>query len=128
MAFTVECIDHVVINTNDVEVTTDWYVRVLGMQRETYRGDRTALMFGSQKFNVRPTGAACWVTAGVDAPGSLDLCFVTAATPDEIAAHLQAAGITVTEGPVRRAGARGEMTSYYCNDPDGNLVEISSYA
>ena len=31
MAFTVNRIDHVVLNTPDVDATTDWYVRVLGM-------------------------------------------------------------------------------------------------
>lgn len=127
MAFSIDRIDHIVINTRDVEVTADWYVRVLGMRRERYRDGRTALAFGRQKFNVRPTGAQNWITADVDAPGSLDLCFITAVAPDEIPAHLAAVGVQVTEGPVSRTGALGEMTSYYCRDPDGNLVEISSY-
>jgi catechol 2,3-dioxygenase-like lactoylglutathione lyase family enzyme len=128
MAFTVDRIDHIVINCRDVDVTADWYVRVLGMRRETYRGDRTSLLFGRQKFNVRPTGAENWVTAEVDAPGSLDLCFIAEVAPDEIAAHLASVGVRVTEGPTMRTGALGEMTSYYCRDPDGNLIEISSYA
>ncbi len=127
MTFSVDRLDHVVINTRDVEVTADWYVRVLGMRRESYRGGRTALTFGRQKFNIRPTGAENWVTAAVDAPGSLDLCFITTASPQEIAAHLAAVGVPVTEGPTTRTGALGEMTSYYCRDPDGNLVEISHY-
>jgi catechol 2,3-dioxygenase-like lactoylglutathione lyase family enzyme len=127
MTFAVERIDHVVINCRDVEVTAEWYVRVLGMQRKTYRGDRTALAFGRQKFNLRPTGAQGWTTAAVDAPGSLDLCFATSAEPEQIAAHLAGVGVDVTEGPVTRSGALGEMTSYYCRDPDGNLVEISAY-
>ena len=127
MAFTVDRIDHIVINTADVDVTADWYVRVLGMRRENYRGERTSLHFGRQKFNVRPTGAENWVTAEVDAPGSLDLCFIAEVAPDEIATHLAAVGVTVTEGPTTRTGALGEMTSYYCRDPDGNLIEIASY-
>ncbi|MCV7225229.1 VOC family protein [Mycolicibacterium komossense] len=128
MAFAVDRIDHIVINTPDVDITADWYVRVLGMHRETYRGDRTALVFGSQKFNVRPTGAPNWVTAEVDAPGSLDLCFIAEVAPEEIAAHLAAVGVEVIEGPTSRTGALGGMTSYYCRDPDGNLIEISSYS
>jgi hypothetical protein len=31
------------------------------------------------------------------------------------------------QGPVERAGALGPIQSVYCRDPDGNLVEISSY-
>jgi catechol 2,3-dioxygenase-like lactoylglutathione lyase family enzyme len=30
-------------------------------------------------------------------------------------------------GPVERTAAIGAMTSAYVRDPDGNLVEISSY-
>ena len=30
-------------------------------------------------------------------------------------------------GPTPKTGALGPMTSVYCNDPDGNLIEIASY-
>ncbi|HYR13270.1 MAG TPA: VOC family protein, partial [Mycobacterium sp.] len=36
MAFTVVRIDHVVLNCGDVDTTADWYVRVLGMEREVF--------------------------------------------------------------------------------------------
>jgi len=36
MALRVNRIDHVVLNTGDVDAITDWYVRVLGMQREVW--------------------------------------------------------------------------------------------
>ena len=57
MIFTVDRIDHVVVNCRDVEATAEWYVRVLGMARETFGPGRTALRFGNQKLNLRPTGA-----------------------------------------------------------------------
>jgi catechol 2,3-dioxygenase-like lactoylglutathione lyase family enzyme len=38
-----------------------------------------------------------------------------------------ACGVTVEEGPVRRTGALGPMLSCYIRDPDGNLLEISTY-
>jgi catechol 2,3-dioxygenase-like lactoylglutathione lyase family enzyme len=28
---------------------------------------------------------------------------------------------------VERDGARGKMTSVYCRDPDGNLIEVATY-
>jgi catechol 2,3-dioxygenase-like lactoylglutathione lyase family enzyme len=117
----------VVINCRDVDAVADWYVRVLGMRREVFSGGRVALRFGDQKLNLRPTGAPNWPTAAVDSPGTLDLCFISTASPDDVAAGLTDAGVTITEGPVPKTGALGPMTSHYCRDPEGNLVEIASY-
>jgi len=128
MAFTVNRIDHVVLNTPDVDATTDWYVRVLGMECEVFGEGRVALRFGGQKINVRPTGAPNWETGAVDAPGSLDLCFIAEMSPEEVGAHLRSCGVTITEGPVPKTGAMGPMTSHYCRDPDGNLIEVASYS
>jgi catechol 2,3-dioxygenase-like lactoylglutathione lyase family enzyme len=60
-------------------------------------------------------------------PGSADLCFITAEQPAGVAAHLRSRGIDIELGPVERNGALGPMTSVYCRDPDGNLLEISTY-
>jgi catechol 2,3-dioxygenase-like lactoylglutathione lyase family enzyme len=127
MSFAIDHIDHVVLNCRDVDATADWYVRVLGMRREVFGGGRIALAFGEQKINVRPTGAPNWVTAATDAPGSLDLCFIADADSDAIGAHLRDCGVEITEGPVPKTGAQGAMTSHYCRDPDGNLVEVATY-
>jgi catechol 2,3-dioxygenase-like lactoylglutathione lyase family enzyme len=127
MTFTIDHIDHVVLNCRDVDATVDWYVRVLGMRREVFGAGRIALAFGNQKLNVRPTGAPNWVTAAADAPGSLDLCFIVDAPPEAIGAHLRECSVEITEGPVPKTGAQGPMTSHYCRDPDGNLVEVASY-
>jgi catechol 2,3-dioxygenase-like lactoylglutathione lyase family enzyme len=128
MAFGVDRIDHVVLNCRDVETTVDWYVRVLGMRREIFGDNRIALVFGDQKLNVRPTGAPNWETGVLDAPGSLDLCFIAEVSADEIGEHLRACGVQITAGPVPKTGALGSMTSHYCRDPDGNLIEVASYS
>ena len=60
-------------------------------------------------------------------PGSDDLCFLTSSTPDQVVAHLKANGVAIEEGPVAKQGARGTLRSVYCRDPDGSLIEISSY-
>ena len=59
--------------------------------------------------------------------GAGDLCFITAVPPDEVIGHLHDCGVPIVQGPVERAGALGPIQSVYCRDPDGNLVEISSY-
>ena len=132
MGFAVERIDHIVLNCKDVEATASWYERVLGMRRETFGpSQRTAVSFGNQKINLRPVGALAddpdWVTGAVEAAGSEDLCFITRATPDDVRDHLTACGIDIVSGPVTKTGALGPMTSHYCRDVDGNLVEIAVY-
>lgn len=124
----IDRIDHVVMNCRDVEAMASWYERALGLRREAFGPDgRLALTFGRQKINLRPTGAANWETGAVDAPGSLDFCFITEGGLEQAAARLRRHGIAITHGPMTRTGALGPMTSIYCRDPDGNLVEIASY-
>lgn len=131
MRFVVDRLDHLVLNCRDIEVTASWFQRVLGMEREEYgEHRRTALRFGGQKVNLRPLAgdAAGWTTASAVAAGSADLCFVTTLPPPEVAAHLRDCGVAIEEGPVEREGALGPMTSHYVRDPDGNLIEIATYA
>jgi hypothetical protein len=35
--------------------------------------------------------------------------------------------VEIVAGPVPRTGALGAMTSHYCRDIDGNLIEIAVY-
>ncbi|WIM14303.1 VOC family protein [Enhydrobacter sp.] len=128
MPITIDRVDHIVLNCRDVETTVAWYQRVLGMTREEFGDYRhTALKFGRQKFNVRPSGKKDWWSVENDGPGALDLCFITRQRPDEVMAHLEACGVKIERGPSQQIGALGPMTSVYCYDPDGNLVEIASY-
>ncbi len=130
MGFEVERFDHIVLNCRDVEATAAWYERVLGMTRETFGPSRrTALSFGNQKINLRPLGAQAgdpeWFTGSVEAAGSEDVCFVTRSSPDEVRAHLTECAVEIVSGPVTKVGALGPMTSHYCRDLDGNLIEIA---
>ena len=130
MRFTVDRLDHLVINCADVEITASWFQRVLGMDREEFGdGRRTALKFGGQKINLRPHDGdtKAWFTGVNSQPGAADLCFITAVGPDQVVEHLHRCGITIEAGPVSKEGALGIMQSVYCRDPDGNLIEIASY-
>jgi len=135
MPVRIHALDHLVINVADVARTAAWYQTILGMEISVFdpgegRPKRTALLFGGQKINVRPVAAdkVEWFTADHETPGSEDLCFLTSSSPDEVVAHLKANGVAIEEGPVDRQGARGTLRSVYCRDPDGSLIEISSYA
>jgi catechol 2,3-dioxygenase-like lactoylglutathione lyase family enzyme len=134
MPVKIHALDHIVINVSDVARTAEWYRKILGMEVKVFdpgqgKPTRTTLMFGNQKINVRPRDADTveWFTADHIAAGSDDLCFLTSSTPDEVVAHLKASGVAIEEGPVAKQGARGTLRSVYCRDPDGSLIEISSY-
>ena len=134
MPVKVNAIDHIVINVSDVARSAGWYAKILGMEIRVFdpgdgKSTRTSLIFGSQKINVRPKHAdkVEWFTADHETAGSDDLCFLTSSTPEEVVAHLEANGVAIEEGPTRKQGARGTLLSVYCRDPDGSLIEISSY-
>jgi catechol 2,3-dioxygenase-like lactoylglutathione lyase family enzyme len=128
MPVKVSALDHLVINVADVARTVEWYQKILGTEVKVFdpghgKAKRTSLVFGDQKINVRPRDAdkVEWFTADHEMAGSDDLCFLTASTPDEVVAHLKAHGVA------KKQGARGTLNSVYCRDPDGSLIEISSY-
>ncbi len=134
MQVKVSALDHIVINVSDVARTTEWYRKILGMEVRVFdpgdgKAKRTSLVFGEQKINVRPRDAdkVEWFTADHEMAGSDDLCFLTSSPPDEVVGHLKANGVAIEEGPTKKQGARGTLMSVYCRDPDGSLIEISSY-
>src|SRR5258707_14195834 len=134
MSVKVSAIDHLVINVADVARSAQWYQKVLGMEIRVFdpgqgKTPRTSLMFGDQKINVRPRDAdkVEWFTADHETAGSDDFCFLTSSTPDQVVAHLKAKGVAIEEAPVAKQSARGKLGSVYCRDPDGSLIDISSY-
>ncbi|WP_315217386.1 VOC family protein [Actinomyces dentalis] len=50
-------IDHVVLTVASVEVSVDFYSRVLGLDVVTFGRGRTALRLGDQKINLHPADA-----------------------------------------------------------------------
>jgi catechol 2,3-dioxygenase-like lactoylglutathione lyase family enzyme len=124
---TITRLDHLVLTVADVGRSIEFYARVLGMRPIEFGDGRRALTFGDSKINLHRAGAEHPPHAAQPTPGSGDLCFVTASTADQVLRHLAACGVTIEEGPVRRTGALGPMLSCYLRDPDGNLVEISTY-
>ncbi len=123
---TIKGLDHLVLTVADIEATCDFYVRVLGMIRETFAGGRTALQFGSQKINLHQAGKEFEPKALKATPGSGDLCFVV----DDVRAmqeRLDELGIVIVDRLIARTGAVGPILSVYCRDPDGNLIELSEY-
>jgi catechol 2,3-dioxygenase-like lactoylglutathione lyase family enzyme len=124
---TIDRLDHFVLTVADIDATIAFYARVLGMQDVTFGAGRKALAFGSQKINLHLAGREFSPHAKQPAPGSADVCFITAVPIDAAMAHVKSCGVTIEEGPVDRTGAMGPMRSFYFRDPDGNLIEVSNY-
>lgn len=124
--------DHLVLTVNDIEATTLFYERVLGFEREFFRGPegqpRHALKFGRQKINLQDRATETPTKARVPTFGSGDFCLIAAVPLDLVIAHLEKENVAIESGPVQRRGAMGPIRSVYFRDPDGNLVEVSEYA
>ena len=120
----ISAIDHIVLTVRDVETSVAFYARVLGLDAVTFAGNRRALQVGDQKINLQILGQETRNFAGI---GSGDVCLLTSLPPDAVVDRLKREGVAIVEGPVEKTGARGPVLSVYFNDPDGNLIEVSSY-
>lgn len=124
----IDHIDHVVLTTRDLPACLRFYADILGMKHETFQTPtetRIALKFGNQKINVHEWGREFTPRAHVAAPGTLDLCFISAIPLEKVIEKLQQENVKILEGPVMKTGAVSKLRSVYVRDPDLNLVEIS---
>jgi catechol 2,3-dioxygenase-like lactoylglutathione lyase family enzyme len=116
--------DHLVLNVADVERSLAFYTGPLGLAAERVDEWRAGtLPFPSVRINEhtildlvsKPRGES-----NVD-----HFCLVV--EPLDWQEVIDAGTFTVLEGPVGRSGARGNATSIYVADPDGNTIELRWY-
>ncbi|MCF6257526.1 MAG: VOC family protein [Gammaproteobacteria bacterium] len=120
-------LDHLVLTVANIEITLNFYQRVLGMEKQTFASNRVALKFGNQKINLHQAGNEPEPKATMPLPGSADLCFVAQSPLSDAMQHVRDCGVDILEGPVARTGAMGPMASFYFRDPDLNLIELCHY-
>jgi catechol 2,3-dioxygenase-like lactoylglutathione lyase family enzyme len=116
--------DHLVLNVSDVERALDFYCGPLGL--EPMRVDEWRA--GAVPFpSVRITEDTIIDLVGKPrGESNVDhICLVV--EPLDWQEVIDAGTFTVLEGPVGRSGARGEATSIYVSDPDGNTIELRWY-
>jgi catechol 2,3-dioxygenase-like lactoylglutathione lyase family enzyme len=120
--------DHLVLTVASIERTVAFYTRALGMTHEVFGPDkRSALRFGPHKINLHQSDNMFEPKALTPVPGSGDICFLVDDF-DGIEAQLAAANVPILVPASERSGTRGKLRSIYVRDPDGNLVELSTYA
>lgn len=128
--FVIDRFDHIVLTVRDLEATLRFYELVLGARVVPPPADgkgSTAIAFGRQKINLHVKGREFEPKAAHVTLGSGDFCLITEAPIAEVRRHVEACGVAVELGPVKRQGALGPMMSVYFRDPDGNLVEVAQY-
>ncbi len=123
----VDRLDHFVLTVKSVEDTCRFYDSVLGIKSFSFGAGSKALCLGEQRIQLQQSGREAEPKASLTVPGSGDFCFVTQTDFDVVLKHLERCNVRVIEGPIRRTGSKGAMTSVYFRDPDLNLIELSSY-
>ena len=117
-------LDHVVLNVADTERSLDFYTGPLGLapvRVDEWRAGRVP--FPSVRVSDRTIIDLMSKPRG---ESNVDhICLVV--EPLDWQEVIDSGVFTVLEGPVGRWGARGEATSVYVSDPDGNTVELRWY-
>ena len=116
--------DHVVINVADVERSLAFYCGELGLAPERVdEWRRGEILFPSVRVDARTIIDLLAVPrTGENAD---HLCLVV--EPLDLDALKASGRFDVVDGPATRFGARGNGTSLYVKDPDGNTVELRYY-
>ena len=125
--------DHIVLNTRDVDATLHFYTDLLGLSPERVDEFKAGeAPFPSVRINsdtIIDLQPATDEERAQDAVTNQDhFCLVLEPTDmEQLALDLRDQGVTVTEGPVTRWGAHGNATSIYITGPDDNLIELRHY-
>jgi catechol 2,3-dioxygenase-like lactoylglutathione lyase family enzyme len=129
-------LDHIVLNVADVERSLKFYLEHLGLSGERVDEFRAGKVgFPSVRVNAGtiidlfPQKDPPSSSADGKANGNMNhFCLVVGAEGfPGVVEYLKQNRIEIREGPVSRWGARGQATSVYFLDPDGNTIEIRAY-
>ena len=123
-------LDHVVVNTQDVEHAIHFYRDVLGLEIlriEEFRAGKvgfpSARVSPETIIDIRPVAPGERVTPNMD-----HYCLVVGATDmHHLHAELKAEGIRVEETVRPAWGAQGYGQQFKLWDPDGNKIELRCY-
>ncbi len=128
-------LDHIVLNAEDVEALVRFYTKVVELAPERLDAFRRGeVPFPSVRLNagtiIDLAPKAMWQSAQPQGRGRPNLghfCLTLGKTDWERLRERLAASAIPIEGPLPRWGARGNATSIYFHDPEGNEIEARYY-
>ncbi len=128
--------DHIVLNAEDVEALVEFYTQVVELAPERLDAFRKGeVPFPSVRLNadtvIDLAPKVMWQGAypqeAVGRPNLSHFCVTLTKTDWNNLRQRVAAQQLAIEGPVPRWGARGNATSIYFHDPEGNEIEARYY-
>ena len=118
-------LDHIVVNSADVERSLAFYCDELGLAPERVdEWRRNEVIFPS----VRVDASTIIDLLPATRSGENVNHFCVVVDPVDFETVKASGRFDVVDGPAVRFGARGDGTSLYVRDPDGNVVELRYYA
>ncbi|MFJ4094428.1 VOC family protein [Kitasatospora sp. NPDC089913] len=123
-AIRVKAFDHLVLNVRDIERSLDFYGGLLGLEPvrvEEWRAGKVSF----PSLRVTPETIIDLMSRPRGESNVDHICLTV--DPLDWQQVVDSGIFKVLEGPVPRYGARGNATSIYVQDPDGNTVELRWY-
>jgi len=127
--------DHIVLNAEDIEALVHFYTKVVELEPERVEEFRRGeVLFPSVRVNgntvIDLAPKAMWERTSLRTkarPNLNHFCLtLEKADWEKLRERLTVQQIAV-EGPLPRWGARGNGTSFYFHDPEGNEIEARYY-
>jgi catechol 2,3-dioxygenase-like lactoylglutathione lyase family enzyme len=117
-------VDHLVINSRDVEKSLSFYCDTLGLRAERVEEwRRQEVIFPS----VRIDESTILDILPEKRTGENVNHFCLTIEPTDLEALKRDGPLDVVDGPDIRYGAKGDGVSLYVRDPDGNVIELRYY-
>ncbi|NUR97264.1 MAG: hypothetical protein HOV67_18645 [Kribbellaceae bacterium] len=112
------CLDHVVLNVSDLDVSRRWWSMLTGVRATKDHEGEVSFVVGGQAIRLRQGTPA--------SQGSVSVCLIVDASIDDL--HERAVELHAVHGDMHpRTAATAPAQALTLTDPDGYQVELATY-